>query len=150
MRDSSAEVSASIVAASGRREPAGGIMPARSLRIIFSMTSGCSWAFIALKSASTRPPALPRALWQVAQYLGHELGLRGGRESRPRATATGPGRPHCEPAPEPRAGRRSRGRHRRLALGSRDHESGTGYGGDRDGERERERFHERPRLNRAK
>ncbi len=42
-------------------------MPARSLRMIFSTTSGCSCAFIALKLASDRPPALPRSLWQVAQ-----------------------------------------------------------------------------------
>ena len=52
---------------SGRLAPGGGIMPARSLRIIFSMTSGCSCAFIASKLASERPPALPRSLWQVPQ-----------------------------------------------------------------------------------
>ena len=49
------------------RAPAGGIMPARSLRIIFSATSGDSCAFIASKPASDSPPALPRSLWQVAQ-----------------------------------------------------------------------------------
>ena len=56
-----------MVGASGRLAPAGGIIPARSLRIIFSTTSGCSCAFIALKLASDSPPALARSLWQVAQ-----------------------------------------------------------------------------------
>ena len=67
MRPSSAVVSAARVEASGRLAPAGGIIPARSLRIIFSTISGCSWAFIAVKPASDSPPALPRSLWQVAQ-----------------------------------------------------------------------------------
>ena len=44
-------------------------MPARSLRIIFSVTSPFSWIFAASKPASDRPPALARSLWQVAQYL---------------------------------------------------------------------------------
>ncbi len=56
-----------MVAASGRFAPAGGIMPARSLRMIFSTTSGCSCARIALNPASERPPAFARSLWQVAQ-----------------------------------------------------------------------------------
>ena len=67
MRDSSDAVSAATVGPSGRLAPAGGIIPARSLRIIFSTTSGCSWAFIAVKPASDSPPALARSLWQVAQ-----------------------------------------------------------------------------------
>ena len=62
IRASSAAASWSICAASGRLAPGGGIIPARSLRIIFSMTSGCSWAFIASKLASDSPPALPRSL----------------------------------------------------------------------------------------
>ena len=44
-------------------------MPARSLRIIFSTTSGCSCAFMALKPASDSPPALARSLWHPAQYV---------------------------------------------------------------------------------
>ncbi len=67
MRDSSAVVSAAMVLASGRLAPAGGIMPARSLRIIFSTSSGCSCARIALNPASDSPPALARSLWHVAQ-----------------------------------------------------------------------------------
>ena len=67
MRVSSAAVSASMAASSGFFAPGGGIMPARSLRIIFSMTSGCSWARIASKLANESPPALPRSLWHVAQ-----------------------------------------------------------------------------------
>ncbi len=67
MRLSSAVVSDSIAAPSGRFAPGGGIIPARSLRIIFSTISGSSCAFIASKPASERPPALPRSLWQVAQ-----------------------------------------------------------------------------------
>jgi hypothetical protein len=41
MRVSSAFTNAPVVAASGRRAFGGGIMPVRSLRIIFSATSGC-------------------------------------------------------------------------------------------------------------
>ena len=51
----------------GRFAPAGGIIPARSLRTIFSAVAGDSWASIALKPASDSPPALARSLWQVAQ-----------------------------------------------------------------------------------
>ena len=67
MRDSSAAVSDSTAAASGFFAPGGGIMPARSLRIIFSITAGCSCAFMASKPASESPPAWPRSLWQVTQ-----------------------------------------------------------------------------------
>ena len=67
IRDSSAVASAASVASSGRLAPAGGIIPARSLRIIFSTTSGCSCARMASKFASDSPPALARSLWQVAQ-----------------------------------------------------------------------------------
>ena len=56
-----------IAAASGFFAPGGGIMPARSLRIIFSTIAGFSCAFIASQPASERPPALPRSLWHVAQ-----------------------------------------------------------------------------------
>src|SRR5579871_4180225 len=55
-------------AASGRRAPGGGIMPARSLRIIFSPTSACAGASSIAKLASDRPPAFPFSLWQPAQY----------------------------------------------------------------------------------
>ena len=53
-RDASA-ISAS---SSGRFAPAGGIMPARSLRIIFSVTSPWVAACAASNDASERPPAL--------------------------------------------------------------------------------------------
>ena len=43
-------------------------MPARSLRIIFSVSSPFSSIFAASKLATTDPPALPRSLWHVAQY----------------------------------------------------------------------------------
>ena len=53
----------------GTAAPGGGIMPARSLRIIFSATSACLSAVAASKPASTSPPALPFSLWQPAQVL---------------------------------------------------------------------------------
>ena len=49
-------------AASGRLAFGGGIMPVRSLRIIFSATSPCSSIVAASKLARVRPPALPRSL----------------------------------------------------------------------------------------
>ncbi len=55
--------------ASGRLAPAGGIMPTRSLRIIFSATAPLSAARAASKEASVRPPAFPRSLWQLTQVL---------------------------------------------------------------------------------
>src|SRR5437773_6377788 len=57
-----------MTAGSGRFAFGGGIMPARSLRIIFSATSGCCSTFAVSKPASVSPPALPRSLWHVAQY----------------------------------------------------------------------------------
>ncbi len=68
IRDSNDDTIAVITAASGRRAPAGGIMPARSLRMIFSVSAGSCTSFAASKPASDRSPALPRSLWQVAQY----------------------------------------------------------------------------------
>ena len=43
-------------------------MPARSLWIIFSVMSRCSEARRVSHPASDNPPALPRSLWQPAQY----------------------------------------------------------------------------------
>ena len=43
-------------------------MPARSLRIIFSVSSPWSSILLASNDASDRLPALPRSLWQVEQY----------------------------------------------------------------------------------
>ena len=43
-------------------------MPARSLWIIFSVTSRWSEARLVSQPASDNPPALPRSLWQPAQY----------------------------------------------------------------------------------
>ncbi len=65
---SSAWTNASTRDASGRRAPAGGIMPSRSLRMIFSVMAGVVAAVAASKEASDRPPALPRSLWQATQY----------------------------------------------------------------------------------
>jgi hypothetical protein len=48
--------------------PGGGIIPARSLRIIFSVTSACSAAFVTSYEASVSPPAFARSLWHVTQY----------------------------------------------------------------------------------
>ena len=62
-----------MVAASGRRAPGGGIMPARSLRIIFSATSGCSAIFAASKPASTSSPAFMLSLWHAAQFCATSL-----------------------------------------------------------------------------
>ncbi len=53
---------------SGRFAPAGGIMPARSLRIIFSATAALSVTRAASNDARVNPPALPRSLWHVTQY----------------------------------------------------------------------------------
>ena len=46
---------------------AGGIIDARSLRMMRSEVSGCSVACATSKLASDRSPALPRSLWQPAQ-----------------------------------------------------------------------------------
>ena len=64
------------VASSGRFAPAGGIMPARSLRIIFSATSGCCSIVGRVERRERKPPALPRSLWHVAQYCLTSCGLR--------------------------------------------------------------------------
>ena len=85
--------SAASAASSGRRAPAGGIIPARNLRIIFSVTSVWLLAFDTSKSTSESPPALPRSLWQPVQdllderrvFLGCERGggwRRGANRSR--------------------------------------------------------------------
>ena len=54
------------VAGSGRREPGGGIMPACSLRIIFSASSACC-AALAMSNAASDGPLVMRGLWQPAQ-----------------------------------------------------------------------------------
>ncbi len=64
---SKAAAMSAMPAPSGRFAPAGGIMPTRILRIIFSASTTSSPSFAASKAASDRPPALPRSLWQVAQ-----------------------------------------------------------------------------------
>ena len=55
-------------ASSGRRMPGGGIMPRRSLWMIFSATSAFCSACAASKVTSDSPPALPFSLWQPMQY----------------------------------------------------------------------------------
>ena len=53
----------------GASRPAGGIMPARSLRIIFSATRRVAQQRCAASNdASDSSPALPRSLWQPTQY----------------------------------------------------------------------------------
>ena len=56
-----------MTASSGRLAPAGGICPARSLRIIFSVVSRWSPAAATVKPSSESPPALARLLWQPTQ-----------------------------------------------------------------------------------
>src|SRR5262245_16418603 len=68
IRDSNESTSARTAAASGCRAVGGGIMPARSFRIIFSAVSAFASIFAASKPARTSPPALPRSLWQPEQY----------------------------------------------------------------------------------
>ena len=58
----------SSVAASGRGEPAGGIVPPRSFRTTFSSTAACCRASLASMPVRTRSPVLSRSLWQVTQY----------------------------------------------------------------------------------
>jgi hypothetical protein len=70
---SSASTNALIVAASGRRAPGGGIMPARSFRIIFSPTSAWSVTLAASNEARESSPACPFSLWHVAQYCATSL-----------------------------------------------------------------------------
>ena len=64
---SSALTSASCVGASGRGDSGGGIMPACSLRIIFSATSAFCAACATSNAASDRPPVFLVSLWQVTQ-----------------------------------------------------------------------------------
>jgi hypothetical protein len=70
IRDSNDDTSAAITAGSGFLAPGGGIMPARSLRIIFSVTSPFSSSLAASKDCSVSPltRSLLRSLWQLAQY----------------------------------------------------------------------------------
>ena len=67
-RVSSEVTSALTASASGFLAVGGGIIPARSLRIIFSAVSAFCSAFEASNPASTRPPAFPRSLWHPLQY----------------------------------------------------------------------------------
>ena len=73
IRDSNESTSARTAAASGCRAVGGGIMPARSFRIIFSAVSAFASTFAASKPARTSPPALPRSLWQPEQYCATSL-----------------------------------------------------------------------------
>src|SRR5476649_184864 len=62
-----------VVTASGRRAPGGGIMPVRSLRIIFSATSGRCAIVAASKPASTSSPECIFSLWHDAQFWATSL-----------------------------------------------------------------------------
>jgi hypothetical protein len=66
---SSALMSATCVAGSGRCAPRGGIMPACSFTMIFSATSACSTALATSNDARDSPAAGRRSLWQPAQYF---------------------------------------------------------------------------------
>ena len=65
---SSSVTIASRSSGSGRGMPAGGIMPARSLRIIFSIVGRRSAASAMSKPSSTRSRVRRRSLWQRVQY----------------------------------------------------------------------------------
>ena len=68
MRDSSAVTNCASCLGAGRRAPLGGIMPARSLWIIFSVSSRSADARVTSHPASVSSPALLRSLWQPVQY----------------------------------------------------------------------------------
>ena len=65
----SSRVVASMVSSSpsGRGMPGGGIIPARSLRMIFSAVSACAAAAVTSNSSSERLPRSVTSLWQVTQ-----------------------------------------------------------------------------------
>ena len=48
--------------------PGGGIIPARSFRIILSAVSACSAAFSTEKAWSDTFPVIKASLWQTTQY----------------------------------------------------------------------------------
>ena len=84
MRVSSAAASASSVCSSGRRAPGGGIMPARSLRIIFSADVGVLGRGGQRRTtASERPPALPALAVTPCAILPHRARLRIQRPADP-------------------------------------------------------------------
>ena len=90
--------SASSASASGRRAPGGGIMPARSLRIIFSATSRVLDRPARRRTpASDRPPALPLFAVAAGAVLLDQRGLRL-RRRRQRA---------CAPRPSPASAARA-------------------------------------------
>ena len=76
IRVSSASTNAGCVAASGRRAPGGGIMPARSLRIIFSATSACCVDLRRVEPGERQLAAFLRSLWHDGAVLRDQLVLR--------------------------------------------------------------------------
>ena len=54
--------------AAGRRAPAGGIRPLRSLRITFSQVSAFSAGLVTSILFNASPPDFRRSLWQPTQY----------------------------------------------------------------------------------
>ena len=88
---SSQPATASYVAASGRRRPAGGIMPLRSLATTFSQASACaptSSASSRSREIGTVPARSPLSLWQARQYCSST-----GRTGGAWAAASGYGNP---------------------------------------------------------
>src|SRR4029453_132561 len=119
MRASRAPASADSVAGSGRFAPGGGIMPARSFRIIFWVVSRAGDAASGVQATSDNPPAFPRSLWHAAQYCAttaacSETGMRagggGGGGGARRAGGGGGGRDGRGGRARVRRGRRLRGR----------------------------------------
>ena len=66
---SSIEVTKAVTSSSGGRlTPGGGIIPALSLRIIFSATGAFAVGFAGSNSSRVRLPRNRRSLWQRTQY----------------------------------------------------------------------------------
>ena len=91
-RASRAVVNASIVVASGRGMPLGGIMPVRSLRTTFSHTSTSEPTCVRPSASSDRPPVFARGLWQVTQYFERKPGRASGAAEGYRPHARAPAR----------------------------------------------------------
>ena len=66
------------MAASGRGDPWGGIIPPRSFRTAFSQTSACSGTSDRLIFSNDTPDALTRSLWHVTRYLTMTADWRSG------------------------------------------------------------------------
>ena len=86
---SSEVAKASMVAASGRGRPSGGICPLRSLCTTFSSTSAFAATFPMSSWSSMRPAVCNRSLWQLTQYRS-KSSREGGRATGAAASV------HCD------------------------------------------------------